>query len=148
MELPQGPLSLGPVPVVVYGAMFGGTVAGQLVGMLFCRVLGGHPQLLPVLLPIACSVLLEAVVGAGLGRARVGRPLRTGECAWVSAYYSLLLGAVTFPLAACSLAATKQESGRTAGQAVAGLGLALGILLLATVARHALMALLSSRRSP
>lgn len=142
--LPQGPLALGPVPLVVYAAMFGGTVAGQLVGMVAGSAVGHRP----LWLPVACSVLLEALVGTRLGAARIGRALSAGECARVSTYYSMCFGAVTLPIAACSLASSKQDAAATPSRVAAQLGLALGVLVLWTVARHGVMALLSTRRSP
>jgi hypothetical protein len=140
-SLPQGPLSLGPVPPAVYVAMFGGTVGGQIVGMTADALVLGRRL---VWVPVACSVVLEAVVGARLGAARLGRPLTSGECARVSAYYSLGLGAVTLPLAVWSVAYLRSLApGASAHGVLAALGVGVVALLGATAVRPIMMVLLS-----
>jgi hypothetical protein len=137
--------SIGPVPIVVYAAMFGATVAGQLVGMTADALVIGHRV---IWVPLACSVTFEALVGAQFGAARIGRRLSWRECARVSAYYSLGLGSLSLSLLLWTLAAHRSTGtdGSVRGLATA-VALVLAGLVVATVLRHALMVLVSRRRS-
>ena len=76
-----------------YPAMLAGTVAGQLVGIGIDAGLGTRT----LWIPLVCSVVLEAVVGARFG-ARGGPPLDAQRCARVSWTYSLVLAGVSLPL--------------------------------------------------
>ena len=150
MDAPSdfGDVSLGSVPVVVYAAMFGATVAGQLLGMtLDAVVLGRHI----VWIPVACSVVLEAFIGARVGSARARRPLTVAECWSSSAYYSIGLAAVSLPLWAW-FALSRLQAGaispRAALHAAASLGVVLGALLVATLVRSAAMVLVARRLPP
>ncbi|MBV9948463.1 MAG: hypothetical protein JOZ69_16550 [Myxococcales bacterium] len=132
---------LGPVPPLVYVAMFAGTIAGQMLGMALDAALravsGGGRHLW---LPLACSATFEAVLGARLGAARLGRPLSPGECARVSLLYSAALGALSLPLLLWSLAVIRSKAG-LAGAPSPGAALALLVVALASVTavRAALM---------
>jgi hypothetical protein len=136
----QGELpNVGPVPIVVYVAMLGATVAGQLVGMTADALVVGRRL---VWVPLACSVVLEALVGARLGAARIGRPLTWRESARVSCYYSIGLAGLSVPLAIWSLASHPPLGGaRSSRDMLVGLGLLLAWLLAATALRPALMML-------
>jgi hypothetical protein len=135
-------IKVGPVPVFVYAAMLGATMGGQLVGIAIDVSAGSRG----LWIPAACSVVLEAVVGARVGAARIGRALTPAESAYVSAYYSLALLAISVPLAVWTCLARAREV------AIAGEGLnawwalalpaAFGI---AALGRWGLMALLAPR---
>lgn len=136
------------VPIAVYPAMLGGTIAGQFVGMGFdALALGTHA----VWAPLACSVLLEAVVGARYGAARLGHPLSASERGRLSVFYSLALAAVSLPLWAW-LDASRGSRGGTSGSASAsphgiavGFVVVLGGLVVCTAARFALMTAFTRR---
>jgi hypothetical protein len=136
----QGELpNVGPVPIVVYVAMLGATVVGQLLGMTADALIVGRRV---VWVPLACSMVLEALVGARLGAARIGRPLTLRECTRVSCYYSTGLAALSVPLATWSLASHQPLAGATSSRdVIKGLGLLLVWLLAATALRPALMTL-------
>jgi hypothetical protein len=135
------------VPAAVYPAMLGGTIAGQFAGMGFdALALRTHA----VWMPLACSVLLEALVGARYGAARLGHPLTRSERGRLSVYYSLGLAALSLPLWAWL---TASEASRD-GTAVAGVSphdialgsvVLLGGLVVYTAVRFALMTLFSHR---
>jgi hypothetical protein len=76
-----------------YPAMLAGTFAGQLVGIGIDAAVGSRT----LWIPLVCSVVLEAVVGARYGEAR-GGPLDARKCARVSWTYSLVLAGVSAPL--------------------------------------------------
>jgi len=114
------------VPVAVYPAMLGGTIVGQFAGMGFdALALGTHA----VWLPLACSVLLEAAVGARYGAARMGHPLTPSERGRLSIFYSLGLAAVSLPLWAW-LDASRASRGGPSGGGVSLHQVALGAALL------------------
>ena len=137
-------MSLGPVPVAVYAAMLGATIAGQLAGIAVDGLMFGRRV---VWIPLALSVVFEAVTGARFGAARLGRSLKPGECARLSAYYSACLGSLSLPLAAWTLASNRWLAG---GASPASVGIVLGVAFagwaVATALRFALMALLSLDR--
>jgi hypothetical protein len=140
----RSPLSLGPVPVAVYAAMLGATIAGQLVGISADALALGRRVMW---VPLACSIVLEALVGARFGAARLGRRLKAGECARVSAYYSACLAALSLPLAAWTVASNRGLGGGSSSHdAARALGTALVALAAATVVRYALMTLVSTAR--
>ena len=143
-----GDVALGSVPIVVYAAMLGATVVGQLLGMTIdALVLGRHI----VWIPAACSVALEALVGARLGSARAGRPLTAAESWKSSAYYSIGLAAISLPLwgwFGLSRSQGGSLSGHAALDAATSLGTVLGALLVATFVRYGLMVLIVRRLPP
>jgi hypothetical protein len=130
------------VPIAVYPAMLSGTIAGHFVGLGFdMLVLRSHS----VWAPLACSVLLEALIGARYGAARVGHPLTASERGRLSIYYSLALVAVSLPLAVWL---TASRHGRLPGVSVSSqdlvwVAIALVGLVVYTAARYGLMALFS-----
>jgi hypothetical protein len=141
------PIELGSFPIAVYGAMFAATVAGQFVGFGLDAALGR--RLLWV--PIACSALLEAVVGARFAASRVARAMAVGDWGRLSAYYSGALALLSVPLALWTAAA--QSSHASSGGAGGGvgspatlLGLSAGVLVMVTLLRWGLMTVLSPRR--
>jgi hypothetical protein len=141
-ENPENPPSLGPLPVTVYAAMFGATVAGQLVGMGVDALIGRRV----VWVPLGCSVVLEALVGVRMGARRIGRQLTRGEWGQVSTYYSGCLVTLSLPLAAWTLAYNRRLVGAASSHDVAvALGVVLSGIVVATVLRHALMILFASR---
>jgi hypothetical protein len=121
-----------PAWVVVYVAMFGGTVAGQVVGMLLDALLLGRRVLW---VPLACSLLFEAIAGA-----RVGRPANASASARLSARYSLVLGAVSLPLAAWTAVYKSYDLAVV-------LAFTLGVLFAGAFARWGLLALFAPRAS-
>ena len=133
------------VPIAVYPAMLGGTIAGHFLGVGFDVVaLDAHSMWAP----LACSVLLEALIGARYGAARVGHPLTPSQRGRLSVYYSLALVAVSVPLAGW-LAASKASRdasvvGPTPHEIAVWLGLGALGLVAYTAARYGLMALFSS----
>jgi hypothetical protein len=132
------------MPITVYAAMFGATVAGQLVGMSLDALVAGRRV---VWVPLGCSVVLEALTGARFGAKRVGRRLTWSEWGQVSVYYSGCLVAFSMPLAGWTLAYNRRLA---AGASSRELAIALGVILfgiaVATVMRQALMILFASRR--
>ncbi len=138
------------VPIAVYPAMLGGTIAGHFLGVGFdVLALGTHSMWAP----LGCSVLLEALIGARYGAARVGHPLTSGQRGRLSVYYSLALAAVSLPLAGW-LRAAKLSRDELSGVSVsshevvvwAGIGL-LGLVVY-TAVRYGLMAVLSPAAGP
>ena len=135
------------VPVAVYPAMLGGTIVGQFTGMGFdALALGTHA----VWLPLGCSVLLEALVGARYGAARMGRPLTPSERGRLSVYYSLALAAVSLALWAWLDASRASRGGASGGSfalphAAMGALVLLGGLVVYTALRFALMTAFSRR---
>jgi hypothetical protein len=142
---PTDRLAIGGIPVVVYIAMFGATLGGQVAGVALDAFVLGHRVLWT---PIAFSVLFEAIAGARFGAARLGHPLAPAECARLSAYYSVVLAAIGLPLWLWTLAAKPPGGSATPGSALAVLALVIAALIGATVVRFALMVLLSRRRAP
>lgn len=136
------------VPLAVYPAMLAGTMAGQLLGMgVDALVLRTHF----VGLPLVCSLLLEALVGARYAAARMGHPLTPPERRSVTIYYSLALVGVSVPLAVWLVAARVSNEG-TPAPVVSSTDLALwgavGLVGLAvyTAARYGLMGVFAPRR--
>jgi hypothetical protein len=139
---PTDRLALGGIPVVVYIAMFGATLGGQLAGVVIDALVVGRRVLW---VPAACGVLLEALVGARFAAARMGHPLAPAQCARLAAYYSALLAAVGLPLWGWTLAARAPGAPAAPGSTLAMLAVVLAALAAATVVRFALMVLFSSR---
>jgi len=138
------------VPIAVYPAMLAGTMAGHFLGVGFdALVLGTHG----IWAPLACSVLLEALVGARYGAARVGHPLTPVQRGRLSVFYSLALAAVSLPLAVW-LTAAKLSRDQLPGMSVSShdvvLWGAIGLagLVVYTAARYGLMALFSPAARP
>jgi len=92
---------------VVYAAMLGATVGGQLAGILLNVALGWHQLWLPALL----SVVLEALAAARGTAARRGRPLTSTESLRLSVTYSIGLFVVTAFLGVWTLLARPAGSG-------------------------------------
>ena len=136
-------LRVGPVPAVVYAALLGATTAGQLVGIGLDASIGSRGFWLPVL----CSVVLEAVVGARMGAARAGGPLSSADSARVSVYYSAALVGLTVPLVVwVGLSRGPRPVPLAAPSAAVAFGW-LAILVVATVLRWVLMVVLRPRPS-
>lgn len=140
-------LQIGPFPVVLYAAMLAATLAGQFLG-IGVDVLALGRKVLWV--PLAFSVLLEAIVAARLGAARLGREWTSAQRGRLSAYYSLGLAAVTLPLAMW-VAASDGKSLAPAPMATQDVMKALVIVLAGfaaiTLLRWALMSLFTRRRA-
>lgn len=141
---PENPPLLGPLPITVYGAMFAATVGGQLFGIVLDALVLGRRL---VWVPLGCSVVFEALVGARFGGKRVARRLTWGEWGQVSTYYSGCLVSLSLPLAAWTLAYNRSLVGAASSRDVAvALGIVLSWVVVSTLLRHALMALF--RRGP
>jgi hypothetical protein len=136
------------VPPVVYVAMLGGTVAGQFLGMAIDAVAVGQRV---VWIPLALSVVLEALVGARFGAARVGRPLTAPERRRVTVTYSAALVGVSLPLAAWLAVSKTTGEGASPGAAFSAnaaplwLAAALAGAVVYTAVRYGLMGLFSRR---
>ncbi len=137
------PLELGTFPLAVYGAMFGGTVAGQFAGMALDAAFGRRA----LWVPLACSALLEALVGARFVASRLARTMTFSDWGRLSAYYSLLLALISAPLALWTAAARSPQAplGGHAPSEVLALGF--GALLAITLVRWGLMTVLAPRRA-
>lgn len=133
------------IPIAVYPAMLGGTIAGHFLGLGFDVIARGAHSMWA---PLGCSVLLEALIGARYGAARVGHPLTPSQRGRLSVYYSLALVAVSLPLAGWLMASKASRDASVVGPAPHELAVWLGIgavgLVVYTAARYALMGLFSS----
>lgn len=138
-----GPIELGSFPLTVYGAMFGGTVAGQFAGVALDAALGQRV----LWVPLACSAVLEALVGARFGASRIARAMTVGEWGKLSAYYSLVLALFSAPLALWT-AASRSPQAPLGGHAPSQvLALGLGALFVVTLLRWGLLTLFAPRRA-
>jgi hypothetical protein len=137
-------------PVAVYAAMLGGTVGGQFLGMAVDTLALGRRILW---VPLACSVVLEALVGARFGASRMGHPLSPAERLRLSLHYSLGLAGLSVPLVlwlAASHASAEQLAaggGATTHDVLVAAGGTLLLLVACTVARTGLMSLFAGRRA-
>jgi hypothetical protein len=138
-----GPIELGSFPIAVYGVMFAATVAGQFLGFGLDHLLGQRA----VWVPVACSVVLEAGVGARFATSRVERALTVGDWGRLSAYYSAALALFSVPLALWTGASRSPQSPLGGREPSALLGLALGILVAWTLLRWGLMTVAAPRRT-
>jgi hypothetical protein len=84
----------GWLAIVRYPAMLGGTLAGQLAGILIDTAIGSRG----LWIPAACSVVLEAVVGARFGGLGGVPRLDRAQCFRVSMNFSLMLLILSAPL--------------------------------------------------
>ncbi len=125
----------------VYAAMLGATVAGQLLGIGIDALLG----LRSIGVPLGCSVALEAVVGARMGAARSGGALTPAQARRICMTYSAGLLGISVPMLAW-IEVAHTASGAAQAWTLPRLLLALGLFAFATVARWALMVILSRRR--
>jgi hypothetical protein len=135
----------GSVAIIRYPAMLAGTVAGQLVGIAVDAAIGTRT----VWIPLACSVVLEALAGARAGASRSEQPLDSAQSARVSGTYSLALLVLSVPLVIWI--AASHPAAPDAGSALllwtpSRLVLAAVGLAVATVARWRLMTVFVPRR--
>ncbi len=136
-----GPIELGSFPIAVYGVMFGATMAGQFIGVALDSAIGQRA----LWVPIACSVLLEAVAGAFFATSRVARKLGFADWGRLSAYYSVAMAAVTAPLALWTAAAKSPQSPLGGHDPSALVGIGLGVLVVWTLLRWGLMIVVAPR---
>jgi hypothetical protein len=133
--------------LALYAAMLAGTLGGQLLGIGASVALGLRAPALPV----ACSVVLEALAGARASGARQALPLGWRASLRVSTVYSLALVLVTIPLllwTAISLAYGRNDRPAPALQLDFGSSIVfwVGVWLVAgTLLRAALMRVFSPR---
>jgi hypothetical protein len=85
-----------PYPLPVYAAMLGGTMGGQLLGMALDAVAFGRRI---IWVPLACSLVLEALAGERFAAASLGRAPEPRERIRLSVRYSLGLAALSLVLA-------------------------------------------------
>jgi hypothetical protein len=133
-----GPIELGSFPLGVYAAMFGGTIAGQFAGVAIDAAAGRHAMWVP----IACSVLLEAVAGWHFGtraRARTHETPSPTDWGRVSGIYSIGLAAVTVPLAAWTEAYRAPQSPFGGHNPSGMVVLSLAVLAVLTVVRWGIL---------
>ena len=126
--------------VVLYAAMLGATIAGQVAGIALGSVLGIHS----VGLPLGCSVVLESAAGALLGARKYGRPLTPAQAARISLTYSAGLLVFSIPLLGW-MDASRTGSGEASTWTPAKVAAGLALFAVATLARWGLMVLLSRR---
>lgn len=124
----------------VYAAMLGATVAGQLLGIGIDALLG----LGSIGVPLGCSVALEAVVGARMGAARSGGALTPAQARRICLKYSAGLLAISVPMLVW-IEVAHAARGSAAAWTFPRVSLALGLFVFATLARWALMVVLSPR---
>jgi hypothetical protein len=102
--------------------------------------------------PLACSVVLEALVGARYGAARVGHRLTPSQRGRLSVYYSLALVGVSLPLAVWLMAARLSRNPfsdvSVSSHDTVWVALAVVGVLVYTAARYGLMALFSPAGRP
>ncbi len=134
-----GPIELGSFPIAIYGAMFAGTVGGQFAGMAIDASVHSRA----IFVPAICSVLFEALVGARYTRSRVTRALTSSDWGRLSAYYSAALAFFTVPLALWSAASRSPQAPLGDVNPTSLVGIVAVVLVAATLARWALMTLLS-----
>jgi len=85
----------GPVPVTVYGAMFGGALLGALAGLGYdVAVLDARVAWVPLVL----AAVGEAWLGAWWGERRLGRPLTADQRARAAVAYTVGLSVAVAPL--------------------------------------------------
>jgi hypothetical protein len=139
-------IELGQVPVAVYAAMLGATLVGQFLGMGLDSVVFGHRV---VWVPLAASVVLEALVGARFGAARVGQPLSREQRARLSIYYSGILVLFSIPLVGWIDAANRARDGAAAAGASTSFSSLVRVgaaaVVAATAARYALFGVFARR---
>jgi hypothetical protein len=137
-------LEIGSFPVALYAAMLAATIAGQFLG-IGVDVLAIGRKVLWV--PLALSVLLEAIVAARFGAARMGHELTRAQSGRLSAYYSLGLGAVTLPLAVWVAASDgrKLDPGLATRDVMQALVIVLAGFAAITLLRWGLMSLFTRR---
>lgn len=136
---------IGSFPVVLYAAMLAATMAGQFLGMGVDALAFGRKV---IWVPLALSVLLEALVAARFGAARLGHELTTAQRGRLSAYYSLGLGAVTLPLIGWLIASHGQSAPAMATHDVMqALVIVLAGAAAVTLLRWALMTLFTRRNA-
>ncbi|MGH7434297.1 MAG: hypothetical protein ACRENE_01320 [Polyangiaceae bacterium] len=123
--------------VVLYAAMLGATIAGQIAGIAVESLVGAHS----IGVPLGCSVVLEAAAGARLGAAKNGGPLTPRQAGRISATYSAALLAISVPLLGW-MEVSRRASGGASTWTAARVGAALALLVVATLARWGLMTLL------
>jgi putative ABC transport system ATP-binding protein len=80
-----------PVPFAVYFGMLAGLLLGALVGTAYNGLILGQRV---VWVPAICGIVLEAWLGARVGRARQGRPLSAYQRLRVALNYTLVVGAL------------------------------------------------------
>ena len=127
-----------------YPAMLAGTVAGQLAGIALDAAIGSRS----FWIPLACSVVCEALVGARY-TPRGGTPLDARRCARVSWTYSLVLAGVSVPLLVWILASHVAAVPGGVGYSVVTLrSVVAGVVafVAATAGRAGLMIALVTRR--
>jgi hypothetical protein len=133
-------IELLPGMAVAYAAMFGATVAGQVLGIALDAVLG----LGSIGVPLGASVALEALAGARVGAAKSGGSLTPKHALRIAVTYSAGLAFFTVPLLAW------MEVAHTAGGAASSwtpsrVALGVALFAVATLARWGLMVALSPR---
>ncbi len=131
-----GEMDLLSATVVLYAAMLGATIAGQIAGIAIDSVIGAHS----IGVPLGCSVVFEAASGARLGAARSGGPLTARQAGRISATYSAGLLAISVPLLGW-MEASKRASGAASMWTPGKVGAALALFFVATLARWGLMTL-------
>jgi hypothetical protein len=132
----------------MFAAMFGGSLVGTLIGVLYNGVILG--QRVPAI-TLALALLGESFVGARYARRALGRPLTADQRTRLAVYYSVGLAAIISAFFAWKprllplplLHRIEELSG-------AGIAVALGVALLAVGAtallRYLLLSLFAPRR--
>jgi hypothetical protein len=135
------PILVGGFPIAVYGVMFGGTIAGQFLGMTIDTAVGRHL----IWVPLACSVLLEALVGERFGASRLGRALTLADRGRLSGYYSLCLGSLSIPLLVWTAASRRPDAPFGGHDPMVAVAVCIAVLAGLTVLRVGLMPIFAAR---
>jgi hypothetical protein len=133
----------GWVAVVPYPAMLGGTLAGQLVGILIDTAIGTRG----VWIPAACSVVLEALVGSRFSGANGLPRLDWAQSLRRSVTYTVVLVCVSAPLLLWVGASHAEAVPNGVGLSFftpTAVALALVVLAVATAIRAALLTVFAS----
>jgi hypothetical protein len=118
-------------------------MAGLFLGIGLDTVAGWRT----VLVPLGCSVALEAVAGARVGAVKLGGPLSPRDAGRLGATYSAGLVAVSVPLVGW-IEASRTTGGGGSPWTPARFVLALLLVVVGTLARWGLMILLAPRPRP
>jgi hypothetical protein len=120
---------------VLYAAMLGATLAGQLGGIAIDALIGSRGFWIPA----GCSVVLEAVTGARMSARRAKERPTPRRVVRLSATYSLVLVSLCVPLAVWSSASRPVEARAHVSWTTGHMLVAAGVLALATALRALLM---------
>jgi len=135
----------GPVPFAVYAAMFGGSLLGALVGLLYNGVVLQTKVLWIVL---AVAALGESLLAARVGRRKLGRPLTGDQRARIAVTYTVATALLVAPFLLYRVPlpiAMRLEELKAGGLVLAGFVFVLALAALGLL-RFLLLSLFSPRK--